>query len=43
MLGSLMNSRNSLKITQGESSRANILDVPIDISGADTMKVNENI
>ena len=37
-IGSLMNSRNSLKITQEESSRANILDVPIQISGADTKK-----
>ena len=42
MLGSLMNSRNSLKITQDESGRANILGVPIQISGADTIKLNEN-
>ena len=31
MIGSLMNSRNSLKITQDESGRANILRVPIQI------------
>ena len=43
MLGSLMNSRNSLKITQDESGRANILGVPIQISEADTIKINENI
>ena len=43
MLGSLMNSKNSLKITQDESGRANILGVPIQISGADTIKINENI
>ena len=43
ILGSLRNSRNSLKVTQDESGRANSLGVPIQISGADTMKVNENI
>ena len=43
MLGSLMNSRNSLKITQDEIGRANILGVPIQISEADTIKINENI
>ena len=43
MLGSLMNSKNSLKITQDESGRANILGVPIQISGADMIKINENI
>ena len=43
MIGSLMNTRNSLKITQDESRRANILDVPIQITGADTIKINENI
>ena len=42
MLGSLMNSKNSLKITQDESGRANILGVPIQISGADTIKIDEN-
>ena len=31
MLGSLMNSKNSLKITQDESGRANILGAPIQI------------
>ena len=43
MLGSLMNSKNSLKIVQDEAGRANILGVPIQISGADTIKINENI
>ena len=43
MLGSLMNSKNSLEITQDESGRANILGVPIQISGADTIKINANI
>ena len=43
MLGSLMNSKNSLKITQDESGKANILGVPIQITGADTIKIDENI
>ena len=43
MIGSLTNSRNSLKITQDESSRANILDIPIQISEGDTIKINENV
>ena len=43
MIGSLMNSRNSLKITQDESGRANILGVPIQISEGDTMKTNETV
>ena len=43
MLGSLKNSRNSLKITQDESGRANILGVPIQISEGDTIKINENV
>ena len=43
MLGSLMNSRNSLKITQDESGRANILGIPIQISEGDTIKINENV
>ena len=43
MIGSLMNSKNSVKITQDESGKANILGVPIQISGADTIKINENI
>ena len=38
MIGSLMNSRNSLKITQDESGRANTLRVPIQISEGDTKK-----
>ena len=43
MIGSLMNSRNSLKITQDESGKANILGVPIQISEGDTIKINENV
>ena len=43
MIGSLMNSRNSLKITQDETGRANILGVPIQISEGDTMKINETV
>ena len=43
MIGSLMNSRNSLKTTQDESGRANILGLPIQISEGDTMKKNENV
>ena len=43
MIGSIMNSRNSLKITQDESGRENILGVPIQISEGDTMKINETI
>ena len=43
MIGSLMNSRNSLKITQDESGKANILGIPIQISESDTMKINENV
>ena len=43
MIGSLMNSRNSLKITQDESGRANILGIPIQISEGDTIKINETV
>ena len=43
MIGSLKNSRSSLKIIQDESVRAKILGVPIQISEADRMKINENI
>ena len=43
MIGSLMNSRNSLKITQDETGRAIILGVPIQISEGDTIKINENV
>ena len=43
IIGSLMKSRNSLKITQDESGRANVLGVPIQISEADTIKINGNI
>ena len=43
MIGSLMNSRNSLKITQDESGRANILGIPIQISEGDTIKINESV
>ena len=43
MIGSLMNSRNSLKITQDESGKANILGIPIQISEGDTIKINETV
>ena len=43
MLGSLSKSRNSLKITQEGLEHANNLGVPIQISGADTIKINEII
>ena len=43
MLGSLMNSRKSLKITRDELGRANILGVPIQILQGDTIKINENL
>ena len=43
MLGSLLNSHNSLKITYDKFGQANILGVPIEISGAHIMKINENI
>ena len=43
MLGALMNSANSLKITQDEFGRPNILGAPIQISQGDTIKINENI
>ena len=43
MIGSLMNSRKSPKITQDESGKANILGIPIQISESDTMKIDENV
>ena len=43
MLGSLMNSRNFLKITQDGLGHANVLGVPFQISGAELPKINENI
>ena len=43
MLGSLLNSRNSLKIIQDETGRENILGVPIKISEGDTIEINENV
>ena len=43
MIGSLMNSRNSLKITEDELGIANILGIPIQISEGDTIKINENV
>ena len=42
MIGSLMNSKNSSKITQDEFNRATILVVPIQKSEDDTIKLNEN-
>ena len=43
MLGSLMNSRNCLKFRQDGSGRGIILGVPIQISGADRIKMDESI
>ena len=43
MIGALMNSRNSLKIAQDGSGKANILGIPIQISEGDTIKINENV
>ena len=40
-LGSLMNSRTSLKITQDESGRTSMLGVPIIILEADSIKINK--
>ena len=37
-LGALMNSANSLKITQDELGRASILGVPIKVTESDTKK-----
>ena len=42
MLGSLINGRNSLKITQGEFGLANFLRIPIQISGSDRKTINDN-
>ena len=41
MLGSLMNSRNSLKINQNEFGQANILGIPIQISVGDRIKIKD--
>ena len=38
-----MRSKNSLRITQDESHRANILGVPIQISGGDRIQIKDNI
>ena len=43
MLGSLMNGRSSLKITQDEIGQANISGIPIQISGGDRTKINDDI
>ena len=40
MLGSLMNSRNFLKITQDEFGQANDLGISIQTSGGDRIKIN---
>ena len=42
-LGSLMNSRNCLKITKDEFGQANNLGDPIQKSGSDTITLNEKI
>ena len=43
MFGALMNSANSLKITQDELGRVNILDTPVQVSEGDLMKTNGHI
>ena len=43
MLGSIMNSRNSLKITQDELGRAIVLNVPFQLLGADRIQINDNV
>ena len=43
MLGALMNGANSLKITEDELGRVNILGTPIQVSEGDLMKINGNI
>ena len=43
MIGSLMNSRNSLNINQDEYGRETILGKPIQLSEGDTIKIKENI
>ena len=43
MIGSLMNNRNSLKISQDDLGRANILGIPIQILESDTIKIKENV
>ena len=43
MLGSLRNSRNSLKNIQDEFGQTNVTDFPIRISGGDSMRLNDNI
>ena len=43
MIGSLMDSRNSLKPNRDESDIANIPCVPIHLSGANAIKINENV
>ena len=42
-LGTLVSSKNSLKIRQDASSRASILGTPIITLGGDRIKSNENI
>ena len=42
MIASLMSCRNSLKKTQGVSGRANILDKPFQILGADRIQINDD-
>ena len=43
MIGSLMRSENSLKISQDELGRANVLGVPIQISEGDRIKIYDGI
>ena len=43
MLGSLMKSRNSIKITRDNSGRAKTSSVPIQVLGADRIKINDKV
>ena len=43
MLGSLMNSRIFLKITQDDFGQESFLGIPIQISRCDRIKINDNI
>ena len=43
MIGALMNSAISLKITKDELGRVNLLDTPIQVSEGDLIKLNKNI
>ena len=43
ILGSLLNSKNSLKLIQDDSGTASIFGIPINTLGNDTIQTNDNI